>query len=50
MKALIVRSNMKLESHLYLLLFQSYRCFRMYHFVTIEFVGTGDKIVHFKLV
>ena len=36
----------KIESHLYLFLFQSYSCFCIYLLTTIVYVGTGDKIVH----
>ena len=42
MKALIVRSNMKFESHFYLFLFQSNSYFCMYHSNHNEYVGAGD--------
>ena len=46
MKAVIVRRNMKFEYNLFV--FQLFLCVSL--LTTIECVGTGDKLVHFKLV
>ena len=46
MKALIIKSNMQFESHLYLSKFTTVLHISL--LTTLKYVGTDDKIVHFN--